>query len=142
MHHHVHQDRRGARPRGERLTPASSITGLTSTAVYFAAALLLMVLLMGPGVSLYGQASKNDAADLAQAIAHEVDALVPGMTAQVDFESPVAGSSQVALSGHVVTATVDGFSSNATVSLALPDDRLLPGVQYALSVSDGVVSIV
>ena len=120
--------------------PASSISGLLSTSVYFAAVLLLMAVVMAPGLNLYRDASQKAAATLVGGVAQEVDALVPGMTSDLEFQSYPAMTASVTFSGNNVTATVDGFSSSLPVNWPLAASTLLPGHHYRLSVIDGVVS--
>ncbi len=122
--------------------PASSVSGLLSTSMYFAAVILLMVVIMSPVASLYRLASLDSANAFARGVASQVDDLSPGMVTSVEFESSPGTAVSVSFAGSSVTATVNGFSATMNVDLPLSTATLDSGVTYDISLVDGEVSVV
>jgi hypothetical protein len=121
--------------------PASSMSGLLSTSVYFAAVMLLMAVVMSPVASLYGVASLDAAGALAKGVATQIDDLSPGMVTSVEFGSFPGTHASVYLTGTNVTADVNGFSATSRVDVPLSSATLSSGVAYDVSIVDGVVTV-
>jgi hypothetical protein len=121
--------------------PTSSISGIVSTSVYFAAVLLLMVAVMAPAVTLYRGSSLEAAARLAHGIAAQIDDLSPGMRSAIEFGSYPGMEVAVTLSGANVTATVNGLSATQAVNKQLVTSTLMPGEVYEVVLAGGVVTV-
>lgn len=121
--------------------PASSVSGLLSTSVYFISMLLLLALLVGPAANLYTGASLQAAKHLADGIAAEVNDLVPGMTTKVGFDPSLGTRESVSLSGTLVTATVNGQSAAAALDWPAVNASLVAGTPYIVYLADGVVQV-
>jgi hypothetical protein len=121
--------------------PTSSVSGIISTSVYFAAVLLLMAAVMAPAVTLYRDASLEAAGRLAHGIAAQVDDLSPGMKSAIEFGSYPGMDVAVTFSGANVTATVNGLSATQAVNKQLTTARLAPGEVYEILLVGSVVNI-
>jgi hypothetical protein len=121
--------------------PVSSVSGLISTSAYFAAVLLLMVVLIAPAGDAYHDASERAASVLAGGIAQQIDALSPGMKTDLEIGSFPGITVSVTFSASVVTATVDGASATQSVLWTLPPASLSPGHQYTLGLNGGLVIV-
>jgi hypothetical protein len=121
--------------------PTSSVSGMLSTSVYFAAIFLLMAVVMGPAANLYRGASLEAAGHLAQGIAAQIDDLSPGMRTAIEFGSYPGMEVSVSFSGASVTATVNGFSATQEVAWQLDTYTLGPGEDYQALLRGGVVAL-
>jgi hypothetical protein len=121
--------------------PASSVSGVISTSLYFAAMFLLMAVVLGPVVSLYRDSSVAAATHLDQGIAAQIDGLSPGMKTEVEFGSFPGTSISVSFAGDNVTATVNGYSVSETVAWSLASQQLGPGKGYDVYLVGGVVQV-
>jgi hypothetical protein len=121
--------------------PVSSVSGMLSTSFYFVAVLLLMVVIMGPALSVYSGASLEAAGRIDRAVAVQVDDLAPGMRTVVEFGSYPGMVVSVKFSGDNVTSTVNGFSATESVGWQLATCTLGPGERYEFQLSGGVVTL-
>lgn len=121
--------------------PASSVSGLFSTAVYFVSMLLLLAVLVNPVIALYRGASLQSAKHLSQSISGEIDDLTPGMVTTVEFDAGLGTQASVHLSGEEATATVNGQSANSTTAWPSSNFTLVAGTTYKLYLSGGTLQV-
>lgn len=122
--------------------PASAVSGIFTTSIYFISLLMLLALLLNPVIAAYRLASLQAATHLASGVATELNDLTPGMTTSVEFDSYPGTSEQVSLSGTLVTAEVNGQTATAELGVPAANSTLLPGTLYEVYLSGGVAQVV
>ena len=120
--------------------PASSISSLTSWAVYLFATFTLALFLVPFSQSAMHQAQESSALSVARGFDGVLGTLRPGDMVSVSYDSPYGGF-DIVLGGDHVGYSLDGASVLLPCNCTVQRATLLPSQEYTLALDGGMVEV-